>query len=158
MTTRSTRVLFLDDSGKPSPLDTTKAVVIGGLSIPSENVRALDRMVAGAKSRFYPGRSNPGEWKLKAKRRGLYGMVPKGRGLRVSPPPLAFQYSTHSGVGCRFGLSSARTISSGAGIALRRDRLLQFLRRGPILGVPVLRQIGRLHWCRVVLVGHGDPA
>lgn len=67
-TQRSTRVLFLDDSGKPSPRDTTKAVVIGGFSIPSENVRALDRMVAGAKSRFYPGRGNPGEWELKAKR------------------------------------------------------------------------------------------
>ena len=67
-TQRSTRVLFLDDSGKPSPRDTTKAVVIGGFSIPSENVRALDRMVAGAKSRFYPGRGNPGERELKAKR------------------------------------------------------------------------------------------
>ena len=31
----TTRVLFLDDSGKPSPLDTTKAVVIAGFSIPS---------------------------------------------------------------------------------------------------------------------------
>ena len=61
-------MLFLDDSGKPSPRDTTKAVVIGGFSIPSENVRALDRMVAGAKSHFYPGRANPGEWELKAKR------------------------------------------------------------------------------------------
>ncbi len=67
-TPRSTRVLFLDDSGKPSPRDPTKAVVIGGFSIPSENVRALDRMVAGAKSRFYPGRGAPGEWELKAKR------------------------------------------------------------------------------------------
>ncbi len=25
-------------------------------------------MVAGAKSRIYPGRGNPGEWELKAKR------------------------------------------------------------------------------------------
>ena len=65
---RSTRVLFLDDSGKPSPRDTTKAVVIGGFSIPSENVRALDRMVAGAKSRFYPSLGDPGKWELKAKR------------------------------------------------------------------------------------------
>lgn len=65
---RGTRLLYLDDSGKPSPLDATKAVVIGGFSIPSESVRALDRMVAGAKSRFYPGRGNPDEWELKAKR------------------------------------------------------------------------------------------
>ena len=42
--------------------------MIGGFSIPSENVRALDRMVAGAKSRFCSGRGNPGEWELKAKR------------------------------------------------------------------------------------------
>lgn len=62
----STRVLFLDDSGKPSPEDATGAVVIGGFSIPSENVRALDRMVAGAKSRFYQGRGDPGKWEVKA--------------------------------------------------------------------------------------------
>ena len=66
----STRVLFLDDSGKPSPRDTTEAVVIGGFSIPSAKVPALDRMVAGAKSRFYPdqSRGNPGKWELKARR------------------------------------------------------------------------------------------
>ena len=51
---RATRVLFLDDSGKPSRADGTKAVVIGGFSIPSENVPSLSRKIAGAKSRFFP--------------------------------------------------------------------------------------------------------
>lgn len=65
---RSTRVLFLDDSGKPSASDTSRAVVIGGFSIPSQNVRTLDRRIAGAKARFYPNRGDPGKWELKARR------------------------------------------------------------------------------------------
>ena len=67
-TQRNTRILFLDDSGKPSAADTSKAVVIGGFSIPSQNVRSLDRRIAGAKARFYPGRGDPGKWELKAQR------------------------------------------------------------------------------------------
>ena len=67
-TQSNTRVLFLDDSGKPSAADTSKAVVIGGFSIPSQNVRSLDRRIAGAKARFYPGRGDPGKWELKAQR------------------------------------------------------------------------------------------
>ena len=65
---RATRVLFLDDSGKPSRADGTKAVVIGGFSIPSENVPSLSRKIAGAKSRFFPNPGDPGKWELKAKR------------------------------------------------------------------------------------------
>ena len=61
-------MLFLDDSGKPSAADTSRAVVIGGFSIPSQNVRALDRRVAGAKARFYQGRGDPGRWEIKARR------------------------------------------------------------------------------------------
>jgi hypothetical protein len=49
-----TRVLYLDDSGKPHPRDSSKAVVIAGFSIPSENARTLHRRVAGAKGRFFP--------------------------------------------------------------------------------------------------------
>lgn len=67
-TQHATRVLFLDDSGKPSVSDTSRAVVIGGFSIPSQSVRTLDRRIAGAKARFYPGRGNPGTWELKAQR------------------------------------------------------------------------------------------
>ena len=65
---RSTRVLFLDDSGKPSAADTSKAVVIGGFSIPSQNVRLLDRRIAGAKARLYSGRGDSDKWELKARR------------------------------------------------------------------------------------------
>lgn len=61
-----TRVLFLDDSGKPSVGDASKAVVIGGFSIPSSSVPALNRMIAGAKSRFYQQRGDPGRWEVKA--------------------------------------------------------------------------------------------
>ena len=64
----STRALFLDDSGKPAARDTTKAVVIGGFSIPSANVPALSRRIAGAKSRFYPDRGDPADWEIKATR------------------------------------------------------------------------------------------
>lgn len=64
----SSRILFLDDSGKPGARDSTKAVVIGGFSIPSENVPALSRRVAGAKSRFYPNRGDPAGWELKSRR------------------------------------------------------------------------------------------
>ena len=62
------RVLFLDDSGKPGARDSTKAVVIGGFSIPSENVPPLSRRIAGAKSRFYPTRGDPANWEIKATR------------------------------------------------------------------------------------------
>lgn len=65
-TSSGTRVLYLDDSGNPSPAHASKAVVIGGFSIPSENVPALYRMIAGAKSRYYPGRGDPGKWEVKA--------------------------------------------------------------------------------------------
>ena len=64
----STRVLFLDDSGKPATRDATKAVVIGGFSIPSANVPTLSRRIAGAKSRFYPNRGDPANWEIKATR------------------------------------------------------------------------------------------
>ena len=50
--TSSTRVLFLDDSGRPSTRDSSKAVVVGGFAIPSASVPALNRKIAGAKSRF----------------------------------------------------------------------------------------------------------
>lgn len=64
----SSRVLFLDDSGKPGSRDSTKAVVIGGFSIPSESVPALSRRIAGAKAHFFPTRGDPARWELKATR------------------------------------------------------------------------------------------
>ena len=62
----SSRVLFLDDSGKPEQSHPSRALVIGGFSIPSAQVPALSRRMAGAKARFYPGRGDPALWELKS--------------------------------------------------------------------------------------------
>lgn len=64
----STRILYLDDSGSPSPNHASRAVVIGGFSVPSDDVPALCRRIAGAKSRYYKGRGDPGKWEVKATR------------------------------------------------------------------------------------------
>ena len=64
----STRVLFLDDSGKPAAKDSSRAVVIGGFSVASSSVPRLSRQTAGAKGRFFQGRGDPGLWELKAAR------------------------------------------------------------------------------------------
>ena len=64
----SGRVLFVDDSGKPAARDSTRAVVIGGFSADVANVPVLSRRIVGAKGRFFPGRGNPTEWEIKAKR------------------------------------------------------------------------------------------
>lgn len=63
---RPTRVLYLDDSGKPHPRDSSRAVVIAGFSIPSENAQVLHRRIAGAKSRFFHQRGDPSKWEIKA--------------------------------------------------------------------------------------------
>ena len=61
-----TRVLFLDDSGKPSVKDNTKAVVIGGFAIRSENVPEFSQRIAEAKIRHFPHLGAPGKWEVKA--------------------------------------------------------------------------------------------
>lgn len=62
----NTRILFLDDSGKPDMKHASRAVVIAGFAVPSENVVALSRRVLGAKHRFYPRRGSPASWEIKA--------------------------------------------------------------------------------------------
>lgn len=64
----SSRILFLDDSGKPSYNDPTSAVVIGGFSVPSERVQELSTRITGAKRRFFPGLGDPAAWEIKARR------------------------------------------------------------------------------------------
>ena len=61
-----TRFLFLDDSGHPAPNYTTRAVVIGGFSIASDDVAAINRRVAGAKGGIFPERGRPSQWEVKA--------------------------------------------------------------------------------------------
>lgn len=60
------RVLFLDDSGKPDPGHPSRAVVIGGFSVPSDLVPTLTRRISGAKARFFPNRPSPNSWEIKA--------------------------------------------------------------------------------------------
>ena len=62
----SSRVLFLDDSGKPERSHPSKGLVIGGFSVPSAQVPTLSRRMAGAKARFYPDRGDPALWELKS--------------------------------------------------------------------------------------------
>ncbi len=63
-----TRILFVDDSGKPSLNDQTSIIVIGGFSIPAQHVPTLSRRIAGAKRRFFEKRGDPGKWELKSTR------------------------------------------------------------------------------------------
>lgn len=63
-----TRVLFVDDSGKPSFNHSSRALVVAGFSVRSAAVPALNRMIAGAKSRFYAQRGDPARWEIKSKR------------------------------------------------------------------------------------------
>ena len=62
----SSRVLFLDDSGKPEQSHSSKGLVVGGFSVPSALVPPLSRRVAGAKAGFYPGRGDPALWEVKS--------------------------------------------------------------------------------------------
>ncbi len=61
-----TRVLFLDDSGKPDPKHPSQAVVIAEFAVDSDRVATLCRRVSGAKARVYPGRGTPHSWEIKS--------------------------------------------------------------------------------------------
>ena len=61
-----TRFLFLDDSGHPAPNYATGAVVIGGFSVASGDVSAINRRLAGAKGGIFPERGQPSRWEVKA--------------------------------------------------------------------------------------------
>lgn len=62
------RVLFVDDSGKPAAKHSSRAVVIGGFSVGVGDVPVLSRRLLGAKGRFYPSRNKPTDWEVKATR------------------------------------------------------------------------------------------
>ena len=61
-----TRILFLDDSGKPDSGHPSQAVVIAGLSIDADLYPTLSRRILGAKGRFFPSRGVPQAWELKS--------------------------------------------------------------------------------------------
>lgn len=60
------RILFLDDSGKPEAQHSSQAVVIAGFALDAERYPAFSRRVLGAKGRFFPGRGTPQAWELKS--------------------------------------------------------------------------------------------
>jgi hypothetical protein len=57
-----TRILYLDDSGKPESQHASRAVVLGGFAIDAERYATFARRIHGAKGRFYPGRGIPQNW------------------------------------------------------------------------------------------------
>lgn len=63
-----TRLLFLDDSGKPDASHVSEVVAIAGFAIDSDRYPDFSRRILGAKARFYPGRGVPQAWELKSSR------------------------------------------------------------------------------------------
>jgi len=61
-----TRILVLDDSGKPDAKHASGAVVIAGVSIDALAYPTLSRRVLGAKGGFYPNRGVPQGWEVKS--------------------------------------------------------------------------------------------
>ncbi len=62
----STRILYIDDSGKPEQQHASRAVALAGFAINSEDYGTLARRVLGAKKTFYPGRGLPHRWEIKS--------------------------------------------------------------------------------------------
>lgn len=59
------RALYLDDSGKVHPNDSTTFAVLGGFSVDLSRWHTLCRQISGAKSRYFPKRG-PHEWEVKS--------------------------------------------------------------------------------------------
>ncbi len=64
--TMSTRILYIDDSGKPEPQHASGAVVLAGFAVNAEDYATLARRILGAKKAFYPGRGLPHSWEIKS--------------------------------------------------------------------------------------------
>lgn len=62
----TTRILYLDDSGKPDANHPSKAVVIGGFAIDADVYPTLSRRVLGAKRAYFPTRGLPQAWEVKS--------------------------------------------------------------------------------------------
>ena len=63
---RPSRVLFVDDSGKPDAKHPSQFLTLGGISIPSNEVATFTRRVQAAKGRFYAKRGRPSDWECKS--------------------------------------------------------------------------------------------
>jgi hypothetical protein len=62
----STRILYIDDSGKPEQQHSSRAVVLAGFAIDAEEYPKLSRRILGAKGRFFGGRGLPQKWEIKS--------------------------------------------------------------------------------------------
>lgn len=62
----TTRILYLDDSGKPDANHPSKAVVIAGFAIDADDYPTFSRRVLGAKGAHYRSRGVPQTWELKS--------------------------------------------------------------------------------------------
>jgi len=63
---RPSRVLFVDDSGKPDARHQSQYLVLGGVSLPSNEVSTFTRRVQAAKGSFYSKRGRPSDWECKS--------------------------------------------------------------------------------------------
>jgi len=63
----SMRMLYLDDSGKAHPNDSSRFLVYAGISVAAANWADLHRRITGLKAATFPDRGNPNEWELKSK-------------------------------------------------------------------------------------------
>lgn len=61
-----TRILFLDDSGKPDAKHSSRAVVMAGFALEADAYPTLSRRVLGAKKFHFPGRGVPTAWEIKS--------------------------------------------------------------------------------------------
>lgn len=61
-----TRILYLDDSGKPDAAHASLAVSIAGFAIDAHRYPVLSRRVLGAKKAFFPARGVPAAWEIKS--------------------------------------------------------------------------------------------
>ncbi len=61
-----TRILYLDDSGKPDAGHVSRAVVIAGFAIDAEAYPTFSRRFLGAKGANYPSRGVPQTWEAKS--------------------------------------------------------------------------------------------
>ncbi len=62
----TTRILYLDDSGKPDANHPSRAVVIGGFAVDADDYPTLSRRILGAKRAHFPTRGMPQTWELKS--------------------------------------------------------------------------------------------
>lgn len=62
----TTRILYLDDSGKPDTNHPSKAVVIAGFAIDADDYPTFSRRVLGAKRAHFHARGMPQTWEVKS--------------------------------------------------------------------------------------------